>query len=171
MYSMKGMRPVFCSKHKHPGMIDVVSARCEEPVRQSLNSRCVSLFARGEQQRLALAHMTRPVVEQPHTLKTCGPLRSRAIFSGTVYLLPSLFSSFFVFRLLSVRLSSIHVLGLCAGGWAYPEDGSSRTVGSAAPLAVGGRHEGTRGENRTTCRLAPTFHPGRTVCTARGFAV
>ena len=29
---MEGLRPVSCSFHKLPGMIDVVSARCQEPV-------------------------------------------------------------------------------------------------------------------------------------------
>ena len=33
LYNMSGLRPVLCREHKHPGMIDVVSARCQEPVR------------------------------------------------------------------------------------------------------------------------------------------
>ena len=33
LYNMDGLRPVCCSKHKTPGMIDVVSSRCQEPVR------------------------------------------------------------------------------------------------------------------------------------------
>ena len=33
LYNNIGMRAVFCSKHKLPGMIDVVSTRCEQPVR------------------------------------------------------------------------------------------------------------------------------------------
>ena len=33
LYNTDGLRPVWCSKHKASGMIDVVSARCGEPVR------------------------------------------------------------------------------------------------------------------------------------------
>ena len=33
LYNMKGLRPAFCREHKLPEMIDVISARCQQPVR------------------------------------------------------------------------------------------------------------------------------------------
>lgn len=41
LYNTIGLRAVFCSKHKLPGMIDVVSTRCKEPVRTRLISGCM----------------------------------------------------------------------------------------------------------------------------------
>lgn len=38
LYNIKGLRPVFCSKHKLPGMMNVVSVRYQEPVRKRLKS-------------------------------------------------------------------------------------------------------------------------------------